>query len=277
MPGIGRSSRPRRFRRRPAVTVRAGSASSRWSSAARASHCSPSGQSAPPPSACQRAATLPCAASTRQIAQLVLAWSASPANRTVTSRSSAGVAVAPWTGPACRSRAARRPCRRRSGPPTPRPGCRRRRRSSVTGSCGVAQPLRQPQRPELRLGQVADGQQPEAAVQQPRRPAQLLEVVGGHPRRQRRRPARPPSACRAAGTSAANTVSLIRVAVGRGDAPLGPQQRPAAGEAGAGPAAGCRRRGWTGSRPARRPPAGRRSSRPRPRPGRRPGCPGRRP
>ena len=47
------------------------------------------------------------------------------------------------------------------------------------------------QRPEARLAQVADRQQPEAAVDEPRRPAELLEVVGDAPstRARRRGPA----------------------------------------------------------------------------------------
>ena len=38
-----------------------------------------------------------------------------------------------------------------------------------------------PQRPPPRLAQVADGEQAEPAVQQLRRPSELLEVVGGRP------------------------------------------------------------------------------------------------
>ena len=122
------------------------------------------------------------------------------------------------------------------------------------GDLVVPQPLEQRQRPPAGLAQLADRAQPEAAVQQRRRAAELLEVVGDHPVGQRLDPARPPSASRASRNAAGEDRVVDVAEVRRASRPTRstrsarPRGRAAPASA-AGPAAGCRRCAWTRSRP----------------------------
>ena len=145
---------------------------------------------------------------------------------------------------------------RRGTPPAPR----RRRRSTAEGMRPPAELREQVQRPEARLAQVADGQQPEAAVEELRRAAQLLEVVGRHPVGQG--VGRGQGALHAAQHERRGEDGVADpVEVGGRDAPLGPQDlrlglagglREGAGLADGSPAARCRRCAWRRSRSARR-------------------------
>ena len=114
----------------------------------------------------------------------------------------------------------RHPLGRSRRTPRPAPATRRRRRR------GVRRPPRRPaarapRAPRTGLGQVADAEQAEAAVDQARWPAELLEVVAGHPARDR-------GVLAGGGEHAARRerrhprVVVDRVEVGRGRTPLGP-------------------------------------------------------
>ena len=89
-----------------------------------------------------------------------------------------------------------------------------------------AQLLEHPQRPPPRLAQVADAQQPEAAVEQRRWPPELLEVVGDRPVGEGVEPVH--RADHAAGEIGGAPDRVVGpVEVRRMGAPLGPPQRDA--------------------------------------------------
>ena len=112
--------------------------------------------------------------------QAVARSPSSPSSRSVADRSSSGAppALVTSTVPfqatiATRPSSSREPMAWTMSPaPSP---------MTVDGKPLREQLLEHPQAPPARLAQIADGEQPEAAVQQPRRTAELLEVVGDRP------------------------------------------------------------------------------------------------
>ena len=120
----------------------------------------------------------------------------------------------------------------------------------------LAELLGQRERPPARLAQVADGEQAEAAVQERRRPAELLEVVADDPVGERVRAALRRSSSRA-GRTARRRPRRRSGCSGRASRPTrstrSRRRRARASRArGRRRAAGCRTCAWRRSRAARR-------------------------